>query len=315
MASVLWMVIPCYNEEAVLPVSRPVLKNKMESLISSGRISPESRVLFVNDGSSDATWSLIERFHEEDPLFCGISLAHNAGEQNAYLAGMFTAVSHADAVITMDCDLQDDINAVDEMLTRFGEGCEIVYGVRAKREHDPLRQRFTSSAFYKLMHLIGSELPEEHSQFRLMSTRAIEMLADYGEVNMFLPALVPEIGLKTAQVQHERFERAAGESNYSFVKLVRLAVEAVTSFSSAPLVFITLFAILSGLFFLACAVLTVVRLVSGGLSGNLLLLDSLWLIGTMLFVGLRILGEYICKNYRETKKRPRYHIAETLLDE
>ena len=309
MPKILWIVVPCYNEHEVLPVSAPALMNKLDGFISAGRVSPDSRILFVNDGSRDGTWDIITALHEQNGHFCGISLAHNSGEQNAYLAGMFTAVKYADVIITTDCDLQDDINAMDEMLDRFDEGNEIVYGVRKKRVHEGVIHRNNAGLFYKLMKLCGTELVGEHSQYRLMSRRAVEMLSQYGEVNMFIPALVPLIGLKNTTVEHERMERAAGKSNYSFAKLVKLSVEAVTSFSSAPLALITLFTVFSVVLSAVCLVgLVIASVDNGAFSMPWAVLASVWMIAAGLGASVRIIGEYICKNYIETKKRPRYII-------
>lgn len=311
----LFLVIPCYNEEAVLPISAPVLREKLRTLTDAGRVAPESRVLFVDDGSKDRTWALIRSFAAADPAFTGVKLSHNAGEQNAYLAGMQTAIEKADAVITADCDLQDDIDAADEMLDRFEEGYEIVYGVRRRRDEDPFLQRFTSAAFYRLMQRLGTELIPEHSQFRLMSRRAVTLLLAYGEVNVFLPALTPKIGLKHTTVLHDRHVRAAGKSNYTPLKLFRLAVEAITGFSEAPLLAATAAAALSGLGFLACLVCLIVFSVRGGaLSLPWLTLLSLWFVACLLFAVLRVIGEYVYKTYMETKKRPRFQIETTTDD-
>lgn len=315
MVPVLYFVIPCYNEEAVLPLSAPVLREKLRTLTAAGRIAAESRVLFVDDGSSDHTWEIITALHAEDPAFAGVKLSHNAGEQNAYLAGMREAIRRADVVVTADCDLQDDIAAVDEMLTRFEAGYEIVYGVRRRREEDPLSQRCTSALFYRLMRGIGTELVPEHSQYRLMSRRAVSLLMDYGEVNLFLPALVPKLGLKHTVVAHDRHSRAAGKSNYNFIKLLRLAIEAVTSFSSVPLAITTGSAVFSFICFLVSLIFLILRSAAAeALRTDLLLLASFWFTAALLFVSLRVLGEYLYKTYMETKKRPRYHIETSTLD-
>ena len=312
MADTLYIVVPCYNEQEVLPISAPALLEKLESFISSGRVSADSGVLFVDDGSRDRTWEIIREFHQKSPRVHGISLAHNAGEQNANLAGMFTAIKTADVVITSDCDLQDDINAMDKMLEEYEKGCEIVYGVRSRREKETFFHRNNAGMFYKLMTACGSELPPEHSQYRLMSKRAVEMLADYGEVNLFLPALVPTIGLKSATVSHLRTERAAGETHYPLKKLIRLSIEAVTSFSSAPLLFLTLFAALCGVLSLAALIAMIAASVrAGAFNVPLCVLAAVFFVGAGLSGGMRILGEYLFKNYMETKRRPRYHIAET----
>ena len=307
----LFIVVPCYNEQEVLPISGPALLQKLTGFIESGRVSPDSGILFVNDGSKDETWNIIRSLHESNPHVHGISLAHNAGEQNAYLAGMFTAVQKADVVITTDCDLQDDINAMDGMLTEYENGCEIVYGVRNRREKETAIHKNNAGIFYKLMKACGSELPPEHSQYRLMSKRAIGMLADYGEVNLFIPALVPTIGLKSATVAHLRSGRAAGKTNYSVMKLIRLAIEAVTSFSAAPLLLITLFCVLCGLLTLVSLIaMIVVSVRAGAFNIPLCVLTAVFFIGAGLAGGMRILGEYLFKNYMESKHRPRYHIAE-----
>lgn len=315
MLPVLFFVIPCYNEEAVLPISAPVLQQKLLALREAGRVSGESRILFVDDGSSDRTWEIITALHGSDPVFEGVKLSHNAGEQNAYLAGMTQAIKKADVVVTADCDLQDDIDAVDEMLSRFEEGYEIVYGVRRRRDEDPFLQRLTSGMFYRLMRLLGTELIREHSQFRLMSRRAVSLLLSYGEVNLFLPALVPKIGLKHTVVEHDRHVRAAGESNYNFSKLFRLAVEGVTSFSDAPLSFSTFCAGGSFVLFLVSLVFLIVRSVQAdAFRTDLALLTSFWFVAGLLFVVLRILGEYLYKTYLETKKRPRFHVETTTME-
>ncbi len=315
MLPVFYFVIPCYNEEAVLPISAPVLKAKLLALRDAGRISADSRILFVDDGSADRTWEIVTSLHGEDPVFEGVKLSHNAGEQNAYLAGMTQAIKQADVVVTADCDLQDDIAAVDEMLDRFDEGYEIVYGVRRRRDEDPFLQRLTSETFYRLMRLLGTELIREHSQYRLMSRRAVSLLLSYGEVNLFLPALVPKIGLKHTVVEHDRHVRAAGESNYNFIKLFRLAVEGVTSFSDAPLAFATLCAGGSFILFVVSLVFLILRSVQGAaFRTDLALLTSFWFVAGLLFCTLRILGEYLYKTYMETKKRPRFHVETTTMD-
>ena len=316
MLPVFYFVIPCYNEEAVLPLSAPALLEKLSALAAAGRIAPESRILFVDDGSRDGTWPFIQRLHGEDARVLGVKLSHNAGEQNAYFAGITEAAKRADVIVTADCDLQDDISAVDEMLARFEEGYEIVYGVRRRRDEDPWLQRATSAAFYRMMKRLGTELVPEHSQYRLMSRRAAGLLLKYGEVNLFLPALVPKIGLKHTVVEHDRHARAAGKSNYSPLKLFRLAVEAVTSFSAAPLALATFGAALSGVLFLISLVCLIAVSVSrNGFSALWALTASVWLAAALLLAALRVLGEYVFKIYMETKKRPRFQIETVLTNE
>lgn len=314
MSAVLWLVVPCYNESDTLPSSAPVMLDKLDGFIRCGRISEESRILFVNDGSSDDTWDVICGLHEKDPRLCGISLSHNAGEQNACLAGMFTAVKYADAVITMGCDLQDDVNALDGMLDRYDEGCEIVFGVRKKRETDTAFKKLTAEIYYKLMKRMLPDFVEEHSMFRLMSRRAVEMLGGYGERNIHLPTLVLQLGLKSDSVLYERNERVAGTTKYPLKKMFAFALNAVTASTSAPLALITVFGCLSLLLFIACAAALIVNSVkTEAFNVPLAVLSVVWLISAGLAFSLRILGEYICKTALETKHRPRYHIIETLI--
>ena len=248
MSDVFWFVVPCYNESENLPVSAPILLDKINSLIDQGKISQDSKILFINDGSSDDTWEIICSLNKKSPHFVGISLAHNSGENNAALAGIFTAADYADFVITIDSDLQDDINAVDRMIEHYKNGCDIVYGVRNDRNSDPLVIRFTSFAFYKVMKKLKSDFVAEHSQYRLMSKKAILLLREFEEKDIFLPALVPSIGLKSATVEHIRHPRLAGKTHYNFSKRLGLAINAITSFSNAPLSIITVFAIIAFLF-------------------------------------------------------------------
>ena len=232
MSSILYIVIPCYKEQEVLHETAHRLKDKMESLISAGKISPESRVLFVNDGSTDQTWPIICKLHQEDPLFSGVDLSRNRGQQNALLAGLMTAKDRADMVISMDADLQDDINAVDAMVDKFYEGCDIVYGVRSSREKDTFFKKFTAESFYRAMNFLGADTVFNHAEYRLMSKRALEGLAQFKEVNLFLRGIVPMIGYQTGVVEYERGERFAGESKYPLKKLLALAAEGITSLST-----------------------------------------------------------------------------------
>ena len=234
MNNILYIVIPCYNEEEVLPETAKRLKVKMNSLIEKRKISPESRVVMVNDGSKDKTWSIIKALHEEDPLFSGINLSRNRGHQNALLAGLMTVKDLADAVISMDADLQDDINAIDEMVDKFLDGCDIVYGVRSKRTTDSFFKRFTAESFYRLMNAMGANTVFNHADYRLMSKRALEGLAQFKEVNLFLRGIVPMIGYRTDTVTYERSERFAGESKYPLKKMVAFAMEGITSLSVKP---------------------------------------------------------------------------------
>jgi glycosyltransferase involved in cell wall biosynthesis len=238
--SILYIVVPCYNEEEVLPETAKRLREKVRALAEQGKISPKSRILFVNDGSRDKTWLLIEGLHNTDPIFSGVNLTRNRGHQNALLAGLMTAKDRADMVISMDADLQDDINAVDAMVDKFHEGCDIVYGVRSARDTDTFFKRFTAEAFYKLIKKLGGDVVFNHADYRLMSRRALEALAEFKEVNLFLRGIVPMLGYKTATVEYARGERFAGESKYPLKKMLAFAMEGITSLSTKPIRYITL---------------------------------------------------------------------------
>ncbi len=312
MTETMYLVLPCYNEEEILPYTVSALNEKMNCLISEGLISENSKVLFVNDGSSDNTWNIITEIHNQNSLFTGISLAHNSGEQNAYIAGITCAKEYADFVITADADLQDDINAVDEMILKHYNGCDIVYGVRNDRGHESKFKKFTANAFYSLMSAMGTELVPEHSQYRLMSKRVLEALGEYGEVNMFLPALIPLIGFKSDIVFHKRSERVAGKSNYNAGKLLSLAIEAITSFSTKPIKFVSILALVC-LIFLLSGIISMI--ITKMVTPVHVLFSSLWAVGFLILVAVRIIGEYIGKIYSEVKKRPRYIIEKSYLDE
>lgn len=309
MMPVLFLVLPCYNEEAVLPSTAAALREKMSALIGSGRISPDSRVVFVNDGSKDRTWQIIEALHERDPLFRGISLAHNSGHQNALLAGLMTVKDECDAAVTLDADLQDDVDAIDKMLEKFAEGSEIVYGVRSSRESDSFFKRNTALAFYRLMNLLGAETVANHADFRLMSKKALQALEGFGEVNLFLRGMVPLLGFKNDKVYYERKERTAGETKYPLKKMLAFAFEGITSFSVKPIRFITA---LGAVIFLASIVMLLYFLIrhftGHTVSGWTSLAVSIWALGGIQLLSLGVIGEYIGKVYLETKKRPRYVI-------
>jgi glycosyltransferase involved in cell wall biosynthesis len=306
---ILYLVLPCYNEEAVLPSTAAALREKMSALIGSGRISPDSRVVFVNDGSKDRTWSIIEALHARDPLFRGISLAHNSGHQNALLAGLMTVKDECDAAITLDADLQDDVDAIDKMLDKFAEGNEIVYGVRSSRDTDSFFKRSTALAFYRLMNLLGAETIDNHADFRLMSKKALQAMEGFGEVNLFLRGMVPLLGFKNDKVYYERKERTAGETKYPLKKMLAFAFEGITSFSVKPIRFIT---VLGAVIFLASIVMLLYFLIrhftGHTVSGWTSLAVSIWALGGIQLLSLGIIGEYIGKVYLETKKRPRYVI-------
>lgn len=309
--STLYIVVPCYNEEEALPETSKTLREKMRALMDKGIISEESRVMLVNDGSSDHTWQLICKLHEADHLFCGVCLSRNRGHQNALLAGLMTAKDRADVTISMDADLQDDVNAVDEMLEKYYAGCEIVYGVRSARERDTFFKRSTAEGFYKLVAKLGGEIVYNHADYRLMSKTALEALSQYNEVNLFLRGIVPMLGYQTGTVAYERGERVAGESKYPLKKMLSFAIEGITSLSAKPIrmIFWTGAASL-----LTALVLLIVFLIQAGcgiaFSGTRLLVFLLILFGGLGLTGLGIVGEYVGKIYLEVKHRPPFIIRQ-----
>ena len=310
---VLYIVVPCYNEEEVLPETIRRLGAKLEQLIAEGKISGESRTLFVNDGSRDRTWELIREAHGRDPRMSGVDLTRNRGHQNALLAGLMTAKERADAVISMDADLQDDVEAVDAMVDKFREGCDIVYGVRSSRKTDTFFKRFTAEGFYRLMSVLGANVVFNHADYRLMSRRALEGLAEFKEVNLFLRGIVPMIGYRTDTVEYERHERFAGESKYPLKKMLSFAMEGITSLSTRPLKLITGLGFFLFLVSLLMLVYSVVRWITGAtILGWASLICSLWAIGGLILLSLGVIGEYIGKIYLETKGRPRFLIREVL---
>lgn len=309
----LYVVIPCYREQAVLPETASRLGSKMRTLAESGKISGESRVVFVNDGSTDGTWAVIERLHQEDELFSGINLTRNRGHQNALLAGLMTVKDMADMVISMDADLQDDINAVDEMVDKYLEGTDIVYGVRSSRAKDTFFKKATAEGFYKVMNGMGANTVFNHADYRLMSRRALEGLAQFGEVNLFLRGIVPMIGYKTDVVYYERGERFAGESKYPLGKMLSFAVEGITSLSTKPIRFITGLGFFVFLVSIGILIYSLVRHFMGEtIVGWTTLMVSVWAIGGLILLSLGVVGEYIGKIYLETKARPRFIIEEFL---
>lgn len=309
----IWLVIPCYNEREVLPETSKQLQGIMEDLISKEKISKESRIAFVNDGSRDETWEMIAGLHRENPLFVGINLAHNRGHQNALFAGLMTAKEYADAAISLDADLQDDVAAIEQFIDKFLEGKDIVYGVRSTRETDTHFKRGTAHAFYKLMNAMGADTLEDHADYRLMSKRALEALSEYEEVNLFLRGIVPTIGYETDVVYYKRHERFAGESKYPLKKMLAFAVEGITSFSIRPIRMITGLGVL---LFSISVFLLIYFLVLWGLghtvAGWTTIVISVWGIGGLQLLALGVIGEYIGKTYLEVKHRPRYQIESVL---
>ena len=313
MNNTLYIVVPCYNEEEVLPETSKRLRAKLEQLTEAGKISPDSRILFVNDGSKDRTWELISQLHAACPLFCGVDLSRNRGHQNALLAGLMTAKDRADMVISMDADLQDDIDAVDAMVDKYLEGVDIVYGVRSSRKTDTFFKRFTAEGFYRLMNAMGAESVFNHADYRLMSRRALEGLAQFREVNLFLRGIIPMIGYRTDTVEYERGERFAGESKYPLKKMLAFALEGITSLSVKPLRLITGLGFVVFVISLIMIVYNVVRWAAGAtVPGWASLSCSVWLMGGLILLGLGVVGEYIGKIYLESKERPRFIIREVL---
>ena len=311
MADKLYMIVPCYNEEEVLPETAKRLSEKYASLIGAGLISPDSRVVFVNDGSRDRTWNIIRELHASDEMFSGVDLAHNSGHQNAVLAGLMTVRDICDVSITMDADLQDDINAIDEMLAKYYEGNQVVYGVRSTRKTDSFFKRFTARSFYRFMKAMGADIVYDHADFRLMSARVLQELAGFREVNLFLRGLVPLIGFKSCKVYYERHERFAGKSKYPLGKMLHFAVNGITSFSTRPLKLITAIGfIMSAISAAAIIWAFVVKILGHSELGWSSTMCSIWLIGGIQILALGIIGEYIGKIYAEVKQRPRYIVAE-----
>ena len=310
MADILYIVVPCYNEEAVLPETARRLRAKLESLTASERISEKSRVLFVNDGSRDSTWSIIEKLHGECPLFSGVNLSRNRGHQNALLAGLMTAKERCDMAISMDADLQDDIDAVDAMVEQYYAGCDIVYGVRSSRQKDTFFKRFTAEAFYRLMNFMGAETVFNHADYRLMSKRALEGLAQFKEVNLFLRGIVPMIGYTTGAVAYERGERFAGESKYSIRSLMKFSINTILCFSNMPLKLGIYAGIFSALLGVAVIVYTLFTR-QGAPSGYATIVVLICFMFAMMFAIIGIIGEYIAILFTELKDRPIYIVDRT----
>ncbi len=307
---VVYLVIPCYNEEKVLPETIRRLSEKLGAMREAGLASEGSRMLFVDDGSRDRTWELISRYSAEDGRVLGIRLAHNRGHQNALLAGLMTARERADCAISLDADLQDDVEVLGEFVRKFLEGCDVVYGVRKKRATDTLFKRATAQGFYRLLSALGADVVYNHADYRLMSRRALDALGEYREVNLFLRGLVPLIGYRSGCVYYDRHERFAGESKYPLKKMVAFAVEGVTSFSVKPLELIFRLGALISAVSLVGTVWSLIARFNGGAAAWAPAVWSLWLLGGLLMLCLGVAGVYLGKIYAEVKARPRYRIAE-----
>lgn len=307
-----YFVIPCYNEEAVLPETIHQLTEKLSSMASAGLADADSRLVFVDDGSKDRTWQLIEEYSKKTPAVTGIKLAHNRGHQNALLAGLLHAREYADCAISLDADLQDDIAVLDEFVQKFQEGCDIVYGVRKKRQTDTFFKRTTALSFYRMMQLLGVDLVYNHADYRLMSRRALDALAEYKEVNLFLRGIVPLIGYRHDYVYYDRHERFAGESKYPLKKMLSFALDGITSFSVKPLKLISNL----GVFLSICSVFgllyALISFFTGrAVSGWTAIVSSIWLLGGIQLLCVGVVGGYVGKIYSEVKARPRFRVEKT----
>lgn len=312
---VLYMVIPCYNEEEVLPETTKRLEKKLGDLIKKKVISEKSKVMYVNDGSKDKTWELIKNINKDNSMFTGICLSRNRGHQNALVAGLLTAKEYADVVISMDADLQDDINAIDEMLEKYYDGCDIVYGVRSARKTDTFFKRVTAEGFYKFMQMMGVDVVYNHADYRLTSKKVLNNFQDYKEVNLFLRGIFPLIGYKSDKVYYERAERFAGESKYPLKKMLNFAWDGITSFSVKPLRLICTLGFVILFISIIIMIYSLVRKLTGNtIDGWTFLNISIWFIGGLQMISLGIIGEYVGKMYNETKARPRFIVAENLED-
>ena len=311
MTPILYIVIPCYNEQAVLPVTAPLFLNKVKELAAAGKISEESRVLFVNDGSRDDTWKIIRGLSEQDPHYLGISQSRNRGHQNAVLAGLMEARERCDITISIDCDGQDDINAMDEMVDAYLQGFDVVYGVRSSRETDSFFKRFTAQSFYKLLSAMGAEVVYNHADYRLMSARVLKEFANFKEVNLYLRGLVPLVGFPSTTVSYSRAERIAGESHYPLKKMLGLAIDGITSLSVKPLQMITGFGVFVAVVsFIGCLWALITAICGKAVAGWASMTCIVCFVSGVQLVCLGIIGEYIGKIYLETKERPRYIISE-----
>ncbi len=311
------IVVPCYNEEEVFPISEPVLRGTIDDLVSKGKVSEDSYVLFVNDGSKDRTWELIEEAHKEHPQrVFGVKLAGNVGHQFALTAGLLTAKDMCDITVSIDADLQDDVSVIEEMVDKFHEGCDIVYGVRSDRTSDTFFKRTTAQGFYKVMSGMGVKTVYNHADFRLMSRRAVEAFSQYQETNLFLRGIVPLLGYKTDCVYYQRAQRAAGESKYPLSKMLALAFNGISSFSVKPISMILGAGVAMIIIALGVAIYSIVQYCLNHVEpGWTSLMLSIWFIGGMQLIAIGLIGQYIGKVYIEVKHRPRYNIEKVLSDD
>ena len=311
----LYIIIPCYNEQAVLPITAPMFLDKLNSLAAAGKISGDSRVLFVNDGSKDETWNIIKDLSRQDEHYIGICQSRNRGHQNAVLAGLMEAKDCCDITISIDCDGQDDINAMDAMVDAYLDGCDVVYGVRSSRETDTFFKRFTAQSFYKFLAAMGAEVVYNHADYRLISARVLKEFANFKEVNLFLRGLVPLVGFKSTSVTYSRAERIAGESHYPLKKMIALAVDGITSLSVKPLQMIMGFGLfVAFISFIGCLWALITALCGHPASGWASMTCIICFVSGVQLICLGVIGEYIGKIYLETKQRPRYIISERTWD-
>ena len=307
----LFIVIPCYNEEEVLPVTAPMFLEKIRQLVERGKISDKSRVLFVNDGSKDKTWDIISDLAKQDEHYIGISQSRNRGHQNAVLAGLMEAKQYCDITISIDCDGQDDINAMDEMVAHYLAGSEVVYGVRSKRETDTFFKRFTAEGFYKILNAMGAEVVFNHADYRLISSRVLDEFENFQEVNLYLRGMIPLVGFKSSSVHYERNERIAGESHYPLSKMLGLAFDGITSLSVKPITLIATVGVLFGLLGFVGLIWAVITAIFGNsVAGWASTISIVCFLGGIQLFSLGVIGQYIGKIYMETKRRPRYIISE-----
>lgn len=307
-------VVPCYNEEEIITDSNHKLVILYQKMIEEGLITNDSKILYVNDGSKDKTWTIISELHQHCKFVYGLNLAHNVGHQNALLSGLTIAKDISDIIVSIDADLQDDIQSIPEMVRKYQKGYDIVYGVRNKRTTDTWFKRNTALAFYRLMHWLGVKTVYNHADFRLMSKRAVHQLCQYQERNLFLRGIVPLIGYQTTSVYYDRAERLAGDSKYPFSKMLNFAIDGITSFSVKPVRMVFVLGIIFLLISLCILIYVLHALISGNaVKGWTSIILSIWLVGGCILIGLGIVGEYIGKIYIEVKKRPRYNIEQTLI--
>ena len=314
--NILYVVVPCYNEEEVLYVTTEKLTEKLEKMIKDNLINKNSKIMYVNDGSKDNTWKIISELNKKNKFVTGVNLSRNRGHQNALLAGLMTAKNYADMVISMDADLQDDINVMDQMVNNYNEGSDIVYGVRSSRKKDTWFKKTTAQGFYKFMKLLGVDIVYNHADYRLMSKRALNELENYKEVNLFLRGIIPLIGFKSTIVEYERNERFAGESKYPLKKMLNFALEGILSFSVRPIRIITSVGFfISFLSFIFLIYVIIGHFVIGNVEGWTTLVALICLFGGFQILCIGVIGEYIGKIYNETKQRPRYIIERVILNE